>query len=74
MLIIIKGKKRFHKRSEVESHIFSSGGRGTFGMTEEKLDKLKYLERKSGGVPWIDTECVDKATKSVRNTKAKGVI
>jgi len=73
MLIIIKGKKRFHKRSEIESHIFSNGGRGTFGMTEEKLDKLKYLERKSD-VPWIDTECVDRATRSVRNTKAGRVV
>jgi len=73
MLILIKGKKRFHKRSEIESHIFSSGGRGTFGMTEEKLDKLKYLERKSS-VPWIDTESVERATKSVKNTKAQGVI
>ena len=73
MLIIIKGKKRFQKRSEIERHIFSSGGRGTFGMTEEKLDKLKYLEKKSN-VPWIDMECVDKATRSVKTTKAGNVI
>jgi hypothetical protein len=73
MLILIKGKKMFQKRSEIESHIFSSGGRGTYGMTEEKLDKLKYLERKSG-VPWIDTACVDKATRSVRSKKARNVI
>lgn len=73
MLIIIKGAKKFHKRSDIESHIFKSGGRGTYGMTEEKLDKLKYLERKSG-VPWIDTDCVDKATRSVKNTKSGTVI
>lgn len=73
MLIIIKGKKRFQTRSEIESHIFSSGGRGTYGMTEEKLDKLKYLERKSK-VPWIDAECIDKSTASVKTGKKANVI